>query len=111
MQLEDYFDFLAPNDIRVRGTRVGIETVLRDYLRGATAEEIAFRYRSLTVEQVYATITYYWHNQQEVEAYIEACSNQVAEARRRYYASPPAEVQRLIEARRRMQQREVANQP
>jgi hypothetical protein len=28
MQLEDYFDFLAPNDIRVKGTRVGIETIL-----------------------------------------------------------------------------------
>ncbi|MGH2367163.1 MAG: DUF433 domain-containing protein, partial [Chloroflexota bacterium] len=28
MQLEDYFDFLAPDDIRLKGTRVGIETVL-----------------------------------------------------------------------------------
>jgi hypothetical protein len=25
MQLEDYFDVLTPNDIRVKGTRVGIE--------------------------------------------------------------------------------------
>jgi len=32
MQLEDYFSFLAPNDIRVKGTRVGIETILTDYL-------------------------------------------------------------------------------
>jgi hypothetical protein len=32
MQLEDYLDFQAPLDIRVKGTRVGIETILFDYL-------------------------------------------------------------------------------
>lgn len=32
MQLEDYFDFLAPNDIRVKGTRVGIESILYEYI-------------------------------------------------------------------------------
>ncbi len=26
MQLEEYFDFLAPDYIRIKGTRVGIET-------------------------------------------------------------------------------------
>ena len=28
VQLEEYFDFLAPNDIRIKGTRVGIESIL-----------------------------------------------------------------------------------
>lgn len=28
MQLEDYFDFQRPDDIRLKGTRVGIETIL-----------------------------------------------------------------------------------
>jgi len=32
MKLEDYFDFLAPNDIRLKGHRIGIETILFDYL-------------------------------------------------------------------------------
>ncbi len=58
MQLEDYFDFLAPNDIRVKGTRVGIETILWDYLDlGLFPEQIAARYRTLSLEQVYATPT------------------------------------------------------
>ena len=60
MQLEDYFDFLAPNDIRVKGTRIGVETILFDYLDlGLFAEQIATRYRTLSLEQVYATLTYY----------------------------------------------------
>lgn len=51
MQLEDYFDFLAPNDIRVKGTRIGIETILTDYLElGLFAEQIAARYPSLSSE-------------------------------------------------------------
>ncbi|MBD2415908.1 hypothetical protein FACHB389_31390 [Nostoc calcicola FACHB-389] len=71
MQLEDYFNFLAPDDIRLQGTRVGIETILFDYLfRAKTPEEIAKTYTSLTLEQVYATILYYLHNRQAVDAYM-----------------------------------------
>jgi uncharacterized protein (DUF433 family) len=81
MQLEDYFDFLAPNDIRLKGTRVGIETVLYDFVyRSRSPEDIAAHYPSLTAEQVYATITYYLHNQEKVNAYLE---NWLENARRR----------------------------
>jgi uncharacterized protein (DUF433 family) len=51
MELEDYFDSLHPDDIRIQGTRVGIETVLDDYLAGAGPEEIAACYRTLALEQ------------------------------------------------------------
>ncbi len=71
MQLEDYFDFVAPNDIRVKGTRVGIETILYDYIyRSRTPEEIVEQYPSLTLEQVHATLTYYLHNKEQVTAYL-----------------------------------------
>lgn len=71
MQLEDYFNFLAPDDIRLKGTRIGIETILYDYLfRARTAEEIAQIYPSLTLEQVYATLLYYLHNKTTVDAYL-----------------------------------------
>ena len=71
MQLDDYFDFLAPNDIRIKGTRVGIETVLYDHIhRSRTPEQIAASYPALTLEQVYATILYYLHNREAVTAYL-----------------------------------------
>ena len=71
MQLEDYFDFLAPNDIRLKGTRVGIETILYDFIhRSRSPEKIARTYPSLTIEQVYATITYYYHNKEAVHQYL-----------------------------------------
>lgn len=70
-QLEQYFDFLAPDDIRIKGHRIGIESVLYEYLfREQTAEQILRRFPSLTLEQVYATILYYLSNREKVEAYI-----------------------------------------
>lgn len=39
MNLNNYFDFLAPDDIRIKGHRIGIETVLYEYLfTGKSAE-------------------------------------------------------------------------
>ena len=98
MQLEDYFDFLAPNDIRVKGSRIGIETILLDYIDlGLSAEEIALRYRTLTLEQVYATLAYYWHYRNQIDAYLQAAreheERMIAEQERNL---PPA-VRRLRE--------------
>lgn len=82
MQLEDYFNFLAPNDIRVQGTRVGIETILYDFIyRERTPQEIVESYPSLNLEQVYATITYYLHNKEQINAYL---ANWLEMSRRRW---------------------------
>ena len=71
MKLEEYFDFLSEDDIRIKGTRVGIETVLYDYIhRQHSPETIAKTYPSLTLEQVYATILYYLHNKEVVSKYL-----------------------------------------
>jgi uncharacterized protein (DUF433 family) len=70
MQLEHYFEFLGDDAIRIAGTRVGIETVVRDYDEGASPEEIVLRYPTLSLEQVHATITYYLAHRAEVEAYV-----------------------------------------
>ena len=98
MQLEDYFDFLAPDDIRLKGTRLGIETILTDYLElGLFAEQIAARYRTLSLEQVYATLTYYWHNQPEVAAYLRRVNEAVEQQRQDQRLNPSPGVKRLRE--------------
>lgn len=56
---------------RVGGTRVTLDTLVRAFARGATAEEIAQQYPSLALSDVYATISYYLQNREEVEAYLE----------------------------------------
>lgn len=85
MKLEDYFDFLEVDDIRLQGTRVGIETILLDYTDlKISPEQITARYPSLTLEQVYATITYYLHNRSQVEAYLQSWKAHNEEMRRKH---------------------------
>jgi hypothetical protein len=96
MKLEEYFDFLAPDDIRVRGTRVGIETILYDYIhRARTPEEIQRSYPTLTLEQVHATILYYLHDQGRVGSYLAAWLETGRRARQEQEANPPPVVERL----------------
>ncbi len=71
MQLEDYFNFLEPHDIRLQGTRVGIENILYDYIfRARTPEEIEKSFSTITLDQVYATILYYLRNKESVDQYM-----------------------------------------
>jgi len=56
---------------RVSGTRVTLDTVVRAFTRGATAEEIAQQYPSVALSDVYATISYYLQNRAEVDKYLD----------------------------------------
>jgi uncharacterized protein (DUF433 family) len=109
MELESYLDFLAPVDIRVKGTRIGIETILYEYIhRSQSAEVIAARYPSLTLEQVYATITYYLRYRPAVHAYLEDWlehGRQVREAQERNL--PPV----VVRVRALAAQRQCAETP
>ncbi|OGP75681.1 MAG: hypothetical protein A2V86_15385 [Deltaproteobacteria bacterium RBG_16_49_23] len=71
MELESYFEFIGDEAIRIAGTRMGIETVLRDYYQGASPEEIVLHYPTLTLEQIHATITYCLANEEKVGAYLQ----------------------------------------
>ena len=96
MELETYFDFLAPDDIRVKGTRIGIESILYDYIhRGQSPEAIAARYPSLTLEQVYATITYYLHNREAVTHYLKDWLEHGRRMREEQERNPPPVVVKL----------------
>ena len=103
MQLEDYFDFVTPNDIQIKGHRIGIETVLFDYIhRGRLPEEIVRSYPSLSLEQVYATILYYLHNIETVTAYLEEWLESTRRAQEEQERNPPPFVSRLRALRKQM---------
>ena len=70
MQLEDYFEFLDPDDIRIKGHRIGIDNVIDYYLQGYSPEQILQELPSLNLEKIYATLTYYLHNRVEIDAYM-----------------------------------------
>ena len=111
MQLTDYFNFLAPNDIRLKGTRVGIETILYDFIyKSRTPEEIAQSYSSLTLEQVYATILYYLHDRESVSQYLADWLEWGRKMREEQQTNPSPVVQKLmkIKAERTAQQKSLS---
>jgi uncharacterized protein (DUF433 family) len=95
IKINEYFDFLNADDIRIKGTRVGIETVLDEYLNAMSPEAIAVRYPTLTLEQVYATITFYLHNQPEIDQYIERWRRYAEQAWQQQQQAPSPAIQRL----------------
>ena len=96
--LEDNFTVLAENDIRLKGTRVGIETILYEYIYNSRPPEvIADHYYTPTLEQIYATILYYLQNQEKVGAYLEDYLDYCRTAREEYEKDPPPGVVRLRE--------------
>lgn len=72
MELTDIFDFISPNAIRIKGTRIDIEFVIEEFLFGSNPRRIRRRYPHLTPLQIYGSITYYLLNQEKMDAYIEA---------------------------------------
>lgn len=94
-KLENYFDFLAEDDIRLKGHRIGIENVIEYYLEGYTPEEILNELPSLNLEKVYATITYYLHNRSELDSYLLQVEKNRTAKYQEFVENPSPLVQRI----------------
>ena len=65
--------------LRIAGTRITVHQIVTLYKQGYLPEEIAHQYPHLSHAQVYAALTYYHANRDEVEAALAA---ELAEAER-----------------------------
>lgn len=82
--------------MRVAGHRIGIETILFDYLEeGLGAEEIAWRYPTLSREEVHGVLAYYWHNKAEVDQYLQRVRDLEEELRAEQERNPSPAALRL----------------
>ncbi len=112
MDIENYFDFLSQDDIRLKGTRVGIESILYEYIyRDRTPEEIVKHFSSITLEQVYATILYYLQNQEAVSQYIADWLEWGHQQRKAQEMNPHPAATRLQKLRDELEAKKQANDP
>ncbi len=95
MQLEDYFEFLDPDDIRIKGHRIGIDNVIQYYLQGYSPEQILDELPSLNLEKIYATLTYYLHSRVEIDAYMLRLAKWREQRYQESLANPSPLMQRL----------------
>ncbi len=108
MQLEAYFDFLDPDDIRIKGHRIGIDQVIAYWKEGYSPEAIAEEFPGLSLEKVYATITYYLHNQSEIDASMARLAAWREQRYQEWAASPSSLVQRLRALKEQRQPEQLA---
>lgn len=56
--------------IRIADSRVSLDSVVQHYKLGASAEQIAQKFPSLDLADVYAAITYFLNHEETVEEYL-----------------------------------------
>lgn len=76
--------------LRIGGTRVLLELVLRAHQRGASAQEIVSMYPDLDLGDVYAVLAYYLGHAGELNEYLSVCDQQSDAARRQIEAERPS---------------------
>ena len=68
----EYFEIIGSDIVRLKGFRIGIEHIVRSYNEGYTPEQITQEFPGVSLETVYAALTYYLHNKKEVDEYNAA---------------------------------------
>lgn len=103
--VEDYLEFFEDTGaIRIKGHRIGLEHVLEQYKAGKSPEEIARYFPSLSLEQIYAAILYYFANRDTVDAYLQRLDEITRELIAKSDANPSAASLRLRKLWREMQE-------
>jgi uncharacterized protein (DUF433 family) len=93
---DPYVEVQPSGDIRIRGTRVGIEQIAWAYQDGSIAEEIAIEYPTATLDQVHGAIAYYLRHRSEIDAYLAELESASRAARAQQASqTAPEVVQRL----------------
>jgi uncharacterized protein (DUF433 family) len=93
--------------IRVGKTRVALESIVHHFSLGATAEEIAQKFPSLKLAEVYGAISYFLDNREEVAEYVlrqEAESDKIESEIKPKFQAETNEIRNGILARSKKQQ-------
>jgi uncharacterized protein (DUF433 family) len=105
MTLPDFLTQEATGEIRLTGHRIGLFHLVHYYNEGYSPEMLVCQYPTLPLALVHKEIAFYLENQQEVNAYVAACRN---ELNRQRQSNPRridvATLWQRLEARRQAEQ-------
>ena len=82
------------------GSRVSLESVVYDFLDGASPETIVDNFPTLSLEQVYGAITFYLAYRSDVDTYL-AETQKLWEQERKNQRPMPADLRERLERARR----------
>ena len=88
----------------INGSRVSLDSVVMEFLRGVSAETIAGEcFPTLTLEQVYGAIAYYLANRSEIDAYLKQVNADFQALRQATHSADQEFSRKLTVARRQIQ--------
>ena len=95
---------------RISGTRIPVDTIIKAYLNGENAEEIAESFDTVRLADIYAILSYYLERPSEMTAYLQRRDDEAAQIRQRIETQhPPHNIrQRLLTRRRTQLERQYA---
>jgi uncharacterized protein (DUF433 family) len=109
MQIEEYFEFVAPDEIRLKGHRIWIENILYEYIHNAlTPEELAQRFPTLSLEHIYATLLYYVRNKAVMDQYL---ANWLDHSQQMWQAQAQNPTPTMLRLRQLRAERATSSQP
>jgi uncharacterized protein (DUF433 family) len=74
--------------IHVADSRVSLDSVVHHFKLGASAEQIAHKFPTLDLADVYATITYYLNHEETIEEYLRQQEAEGDEVQRKIESDP-----------------------
>ena len=80
--------------IRVGGTRMTLDLIIAEHKAGASQEQIAENYDSVSLRDIYAAISYHLHHQAEIDEYLEERRTALDRMRREIESRFPREGRR-----------------
>jgi uncharacterized protein (DUF433 family) len=99
MQLEDYFDFYPNGAIRLKGHRIDLEHVVREYNRGMNMAELLERFDTLNQAKIQACIDYYLAHKEKIDEDIRRWDEETDIAYQKQQKDP-----RIIALKKRFEQ-------
>jgi uncharacterized protein (DUF433 family) len=87
--------------IRVKGSRVSLDSIIYHFKLGATAEQIVQSFPSLSLGDVYSSIAYYLTHRQQIEDYLQQQDTE-ADALQEQLESKPSYQAEIAELRSRI---------
>jgi uncharacterized protein (DUF433 family) len=100
LKLEDYVRTDETGEMFVTGHRVPIQSILWAHIeQGMDGKQLAKRFDTLSVEEVYAVLAYYYRNKPEVDKYLRETEKELARQEQDYRREHTGATKAVLEER------------
>lgn len=110
MKLEDYIRVDEYGERFVAGHRIPLLSLLRAHLeRGMDGQDLADRFDTLTLPEIYGVLAYYYTNKEEVDEYLRKTQESIRQQREEYFRNynGPTREERLKRLRMKKESEEA----